>query len=557
MARLNGGDLVVRLLAVEGVTHAFTLLGGHNYELVNACVQQGIRVIDVRHEQQAVHMADAWARATGGLGVAFVDGAPGIVNALPAMQVAYESQVPVLLCTAQGSLAGRDMGVMQAIDQLELLRPVTKWRRTCFEQRRLPEYAATAVRYARSGRPGPVFLDFPLEHLRGEIDEAEVTFPERYRTLARPHADPAQIRAALMLLAAAERPLIVAGSGVFWSQAGDELRAFVEESGIPVLTRNLARGLVPDDHPLCVGFMPSAAFGADCYLVIGTRLDWTIGLGKPPLFAADARAIVVDLLPELIGKNRPLDVGIVGDARAVLGQLRAELPKHRDAWCPSPTWQARTKGSLGYLRQQTVEASGLAQREPERPIHSIQLVQALGAVLRADDICVIDGGYIAAFGIQYLDARSPQGIVWVGSTGHLGVGLPYANAMQLAHPQRRVVALMGDGSFGLCGMELDSAVRHGLPIVVIIANDQGWGEIRDGQRRRFGPNGVVGSQLGLTRYDRMAEALGAHGEYVEQLEELGPALERAFAAGRPALVNVRTDPEQHSSTVSGMPWLIE
>lgn len=557
MTQLNGGDLVVRVLKAEGVTHAFTLVGGHNYELVNACLDHDIRVVDVRHEQQAAHMADAFARATGGLGVAFVDGAPGVVNALPALQVAYESQVPLFLCSAQGSLAGRDIGVMQAIDQLELLRPVTKWRRTCFEQRRLPEYTATAARYARAGRPGPVFLDFPLEHLRATLDEGQISWPARYRSLARPHGDPEQIRAAIMLLSAAQRPLIVAGSGVFWSDAGAELRAFVEESGIPVLTRNLARGLVPDDHPLCVGFMPSGAFGADCYLVLGTRLDWTIGYGRPPLFAEDARAIVVDILPELIGKNRPVDVGIVGDARAVLVQLREELPRHRDAWEVPPVWQARAKGSLAHLRAQAVEQAGVAQRGPEQPIHSIQLVQAVAAATQPDDIVVVDGGYIAAFAIQFLDARAPQGVVWVGSTGHLGVGVPFANAMQLAHPGRRVLALMGDGSFGLCAMEIDTAARHGLPVVIVIANDQGWGEIRDGQRRRFGEERLVGSELGLTRYDLMAVALGLHGEYVERADEIGPAIARAFASGRPAVVNVRTDRDQRSTTVSGMPWIVE
>lgn len=555
MTTLNGGDLVVRMLKQEGVSHVFALLGGHNYELVNACVDHDIRVIDVRHEQQAVHMADAFARATGGLGVAFVDGAPGIVNALPGMQVAYESQVPVLLCTAQGSLAGRDIGVMQAIDQLELLRPVTKWRRTCFEQRRLPEYVSMAVRQARSGRPGPVFLDFPLEHLRSPIDTAAVTFPTNYRTTARAHGDPAQISAALELLAAAERPLIVAGSGVFWSDAGSALRAFAEAGGIPVLARNLARGLLPDDHPLGVGFMPSGAFGADCYLVIGTRLDWTIGYGRPPLFAPEARCIVVDIEPEAIGKNRPVDVGIVGDARAVLEQLTASLPEHSIR--TDPAWQARAKGSLAYLRAQTIEQTGVAQRTSDEPIHSIQLVQALGAVLPTNAITVIDGGYIAAFGIQYLDARAPQGIVWVGSTGHLGVGLAYANAMKLAHPARPVVALMGDGSFGLCAMEFDTAVRHNLPIVVVIANDAGWGEIRDGQRRRFGEARVVGSNLAATPYDQLARAMGGEGETVTRADAIGPAIDRALASGRPTIINVLTDREQRSTTVTGMPWIVE
>lgn len=555
MAQVNGGDLVIKMLQREGVTHLFTLVGGHNYEIVNACLEAGIRVIDVRHEQQAAHMAEGLARFSGGLGVVTVDAAPGLVNAFGGIQVAYESQVPLLIVSAQGSLAGRDIGVMQAIDQLELLRPITKWRRTCFELKRLPEYVAAAVRHARSGRPGPVFLDFPLELLRGKIEEAEVQFPENYRPHARPHADPHDIHAALELLSKAERPLIIAGSGVFWSEAGEELRHFVEATGIPVLTRNMARGLVPEDHPLALGMMPSGAAGGDAYLVIGTRLEWTIGYGRPPLFAPDAKVIHVDIHPEAIGKTRGADVGISGDAKAVLSQMNATLGDYM--FHVPKEWQMRAKGSVGYMQEQAAKAVGLADRDPERPMHSIQLVRALKAWLPRDSTTVVDGGYIAAFALQELEARVPQGLMWVGITGHLGVGVGHAIAAKLVHPERPTIALMGDGSFGLCAMEFDTAVRHRIPIIVVIANDQGWGEIRDGQRRRFGEKGIVGSELGLTRYDQMAVALGGHGEFVERPQDLAAALERALASGKAAIVNVKTDPEQRSTTVSGMPWIIE
>jgi acetolactate synthase-1/2/3 large subunit len=555
LATLNGGDLVIRQLQREGVSHLFTIIGGHNYEIVNACREAGIRVIDVRHEQQAAHMAEGWARCTGQLGVCTVDAAPGLVNALGGLQVAYESQVPILIVTAQGSLAGRDIGVMQAIDQLELVRPITKWQRTCFDIRRIPEYVATAARYAMSGRPGPVFLDFPLELLRGSVDETEVTFYDRYRISSRPHADPSDIRAALELLQQAERPLMVVGSGVFWSEAGEELSKFVEATSIPFMARNMARGLIPDDHPLALGMMPSGAAGADVYLVIGTRLEWTIGYGRPPLFPPDAKLIHVDIRPEVIGKTREADIGIAADAQAVLKQLNEHVKAY--PFRVSPEWQARTKGSVAYMQNQAAENAGIATREPERPMHSIQLVRALKAWLGRGSITVVDGGYIAAFALQELEARSPGGVMWVGITGHLGVGVAYANAAKLANPERTVVALMGDGSFGLCAMEFDTAVRHSIQTLTVIANDQGWGEIRDGQRRRFGEEGIVGSQLGLTRYDQMAIALGGHGEFVRSPEELGPALDRALASGKPAIINVQTDPQQRSTTVTGMPWIIE
>ncbi len=554
--RLNGGDLIVRTLKQAGVTHCFTIVGGHNYQIVNACLDEGIRVVDVRNEMSTGHMADALARFTGRPALVTVDAAPGLVNAVPGIEVAYEAQVPMIVTCAQGSLQGREVGVMQAIDQLRLLRPITKWQRTCFDLKRLPEYTSMAVRHATTGRPGPVFLDFPLELLGATVDEDEIVFPEKYRTAARPLGDPALVNEALGILRVAKKPLIVAGSGVWWAGAGEDLLKFVEATGIPILARNLARGLVPDDHPLCCGFYPTPCAGADAFLVLGTRLDWTIGFGQFPLFDRDAKVIQVDITPEVIGKNRPIDVGIVGDAGQVLRQLNAALPAVGE-WAMDPGWPARAKGTLFAMREDTAKGARLDERPEGRLMHSIQLVQELARCLDREAIKIVDGGYIGAFGIQYLDANVPGGVTWVGSAAHLGVGLAYAIAGKLAHPDKPVMALMGDGSFGLCAMEFDTAVRHNLPIVVVIANDEGWGEVRDGQRRRFGEDHIVATQLGATRYDEMARALGGHGEFVDRVEEIAPAIQRAFESGLPAIVNVHTDPEQRSTAVTGLPWITE
>jgi acetolactate synthase-1/2/3 large subunit len=485
-----------------------------------------------------------------------VDAAPGLVNAVSGIEVAYEAQVPMIVVCSQGSLEGRDIGVMQAIDQLRLLRPITKWQRSCYDLKRLPEYTSMAVRYATTGRPGPVFLDFPQELLSATVEEDGITFPQQYRTAARPLGDPALVLEAVEILSAAKRPLVVAGSGVWWAGAGEELLRFVEATGMPILTRNLARGLVPDDHPLCCGFYPTPAAGADAFLILGTRLDWTIGFGQFPLFDREAKVIQVDLTPEAIGKNRAIHVGIVGDAGQVLRQLNASLTEFPD-WQMDPFWPKRAKATLEAMRQDTAQGAKLEQRPKDRLMHSIQLVQELARCLEREAIKVVDGGYIGAFGIQYLDANVPGGVTWVGSAAHLGVGLAYAIAGKLAHPERQVVALMGDGSFGLCAMEFDTAVRYHVPIVVVIANDEGWGEVRDGQRRRFGEDRVVGTQLAATRYDEMAKALGGYGEYVERPEEIAPAIERALASGLPAIINVHTDPEQRSAAVSGLPWITE
>ncbi|MFZ5916075.1 MAG: SDR family NAD(P)-dependent oxidoreductase [Chloroflexota bacterium] len=554
--RLTGGGLVVRTLARAGVTHCFTIVGGHNYQLVDACLDEGLTVVDVRHEMNAAHMADAWARFTGRPALVTVDAAPGLVNAFPGIEVACEAQVPMIIVCAQGSLEGRDVGVMQAVDELRLLRPVTKWQRTCFDLKRLPEYAATAVRYATTGRPGPVFLDFPLELLGATVEESEITWPQGYRVESRPLADPALVRQALDVLSKAKKPLIVAGSGVFWAGAGAELLQFVEATGIPILTRNLARGLVPDDHPLACGFYPTPCAGADAFFILGTRLDWTIGFGQFPLFDREARVVQVDIAPEAIGKNRPIHVGIHADAGQVLRQLLAELPNVQ-GWAMDPGWPARARGALLVMRQETAAGAKLDERPKDRLMHTIQLVQELARCLPREAIKIVDGGYSGAFGIQYLDANAPGGVTWVGSAAHLGVGVAYALAAKLAHPDQPVVALMGDGSFGLCAIEFDTAVRHNLPIVVVVANDEGWGEVRDGQRRRFGEERIVATQLGAVRYDEMARALGGYGEFVERVEDIAPAIRRAFDSGLPAVINVHTDPEQRSTAVAGLPWITE
>jgi acetolactate synthase-1/2/3 large subunit len=325
---------------------------------------------------------------------------------------------------------------------------------------------------------------------------------------------------------------------------------------MPILTRNLARGLVPDDHKLACGFYPTPAAGADAFLILGTRLDWTIGFGQFPLFDRGAKVIQVDIVPEVIGKNRPIDVGIVGDVGQVLRQLLAALPDFAGQ-AMDPEWPARAKGALLAMRQDTASSAKLDERPQDGLMHSIQLVQALAECLPREAIKIVDGGYSGAFGIQYLDANVPGGVTWVGSAAHLGVGLAYAIGGKLAHPDKPVVAFMGDGSFGLCAMEFDTAVRHGLSIVVVIANDEGWGEVRDGQRRRYGDERIVGTQLGATRYDEMAIALGGHGEFVDRVEEIAPAIQRAFDSGLPAIVNVHTDPEQRSTAVAGLPWITE
>ncbi|HHW75254.1 MAG TPA: thiamine pyrophosphate-binding protein [Firmicutes bacterium] len=544
---LLGGGLVARALKNEGVETIFSLSGGHINPIYNGCVTEGIRIIDTHHEQAAVHAAEGWARFTGRPGVAVATAGPGVVNALPGMAVASQSAVPLVLIGGRSSLVRRDMGAMQDMDQLSLMRPLTKWARQVYQVERIPEYVAAAFREAVSGRPGPVFLEIPVDIMHEKRAPEQVRFPENYYSRARPCAGEEDITGAVRLLTEAKRPLILAGSGVFWSGASDELTGFAESRRLPVYTRNMGRGTFPEDHELAGGFFPIGLMQADLVLILGTRLDWTVGYGRPPLLGTATKTIHVDIEASVIGQNRPATVGLVGDIKAILRQLERSLdPKKMQI---EETWPQ----TIQVLRQAARESAFQGVSPVDGLIHPALLCRELGALLPPETMLVVDGGDIAGFAVLTMEARTPASLIWIGAFGHLGVGLPFALAGGLANPERPVVLLTGDGAFGLSAMEFDTAVRHEVPLTVVIANDGGWGQIRRGQRRDYGR--TVGVELGVTRYDLIAETLGGGGAYVEKMAQLQPALEKALGSGGPSCINVKTDPD---SGFSGMdlPWKI-
>jgi acetolactate synthase-1/2/3 large subunit len=544
----RGGDLVVRALKEEGVKYIFGLSGGHINTIFDACIDFGIKIIDTRHEQAAVNMAEGWARFTGRPGVAVVTAGPGAVNAFPGVAVAMQSGSPVVIISGRSSIERRDIGAMQDMDQIEVMHPVTKWSRSVYKTNRICEYMTSAFRQARSGRPGPVFLEIPIDIVDGESHIEEVVWCKAYRTEHRPYGDPLAIEKAAGLLSRAQRPVIVAGGGVWWSGAGEEFRAFVEATNIPFYSRNMARGIIPDDHPLSGGMFPAGLTQADVVLIVGTKLDWTIAYGRPPIFHPDIKVIQVDIEQEEIGKNRPVDIGIPGDARAVLSQLGQAMGGKYKA---PDSWVATVKAMMGGVRTQFAGD----MRKSGSPVHPARLAQEVREFLPRDAGLVIDGGDIAVFANVLLDAYSPGSLVWVGGFGHLGVGVPYANAAKLAHPEKPVALLAGDGSFGFSLMELDTAVRHRIPIVCVVANDGGWGQIRREQKAKYGRDRVIGSQLGLRPYHKVVEAMGGYGELVERTEDIKGAMERAFKSGLPACINVITDPEPKFPGMD-FPWQI-
>jgi acetolactate synthase-1/2/3 large subunit len=429
------------------------------------------------------------------------------------------------------------MEAFQEIDQVAIVRPITKWAERGLDARRIPELAATAFRQATSGRPGPVYLDLPGDVLGSQVDGAAAALPVPWRPAPRPPGDPAAIQEAVALLARAERPLLLGGSGVWWSDGAEAFQHLVEATGIPFFTTPISRGTVPEDHPLALPNARAKAFAeVDVLLAVGTRFNFIIQFGQAPRFPADMKVIQVDVNPAEIGHNRRVDVPIVGDARAVLQQLAAEACGSID-----PTRYAAWVSRLRAIdaRRQTELAKLL--NADQVPIHPLRLCKEVRDFLRRDAILVVDGQEILNYGRQSIPTFLPGHRLNSGPFGCMGMGLPFGVGAKVARPDAQVVVLHGDGSFGINAMEKDTAVRHRIPVLVVISNNGGWSADPDGVK--------PGRDLGFTRYDRVAEGLGAHGEFVEKPHEIRPALERASASGRPAVVNVITDPKARVHTV--------
>ncbi len=537
MTTVDGGHLVVKALKTEGVQHLFVLSGNHNQSILNACLDETVNVIDTRHEHAAVQIADGWARVTGQPGVALVTAGVGTINAMPGMAVAFQSASPVVLIAPQIPLYQIDTGHGQQLDQLQLLRPITKWAATCHETQRIPEYISMAFRHACSGRQGPVFVEIPSDVLETSVAQDSVPFPFAYRTTSKPEGDAPQVQQAVELLLDSERPLVIAGSGVWWSGAGDELRAFIEAAQIPLSLSMMGRGCVAEDHPLCFGPIRAGAKRADVILVLGARLNQWLANGRPPLFGTDQTWIQVDIDASEIGRNRPINIGIVGDVKAVLRQMiklvRLKGTKGRDSWIEECREYVRE-------RRKRIETNLTSDRAP---IHPLRLCKEIGDFLSRDATIIVDGGDIAIFAIQALRVNHPGHWLDNGNLGFLGAGVPFGIAAKLARPNKQVLVLSGDGSFGFNSMEFDTAIRHNVPIVAVVGNDSAWGMIKHRQQAIYGPHRVVGTELGFTRYHDLVESLGGYGECVERPQDIAKALQRAFSSNRPACINVRIDPD--------------
>jgi acetolactate synthase I/II/III large subunit len=534
MARITGSELVCRALKHEGVTNIFALAGDHILPILDAMADRDFRIIDTRHEQAAVHMADAWGRITERPGVSMYT-TPGFANAVPGLANALHTESPVISIAGCADLHDLGRGAQQEIDQVGMARPVTKGSFMVDDIRRIPEFIERAMRLAFSGRRGPVHLTIPIDLQEQSVDEDAVVFAEAGVPDKSMPAAAELVRQAIALLRAARRPLLIAGGAAGYTLSGAALERFVETTRLPVLTEEQSRGLIPDDHPYAFGFferglnrVAAKVRDADVVALLGRKQDFAIGFCRPPNVAADAKIIQIDPVPSEIGRNRAVAVGIAGDVTAVLERMTAEAANF--TWEDLP-W---TEELRAVRAAQATWAEDLAR--PDMPMHALFVHKTLKSMLRPDDCLVFDGGDFCHFGRSYLPALKPKRWLYHSSLGMLGSSLPTALAAKVAYPDSRVIMLTGDGAFGFNAMEFDTAVRHKLNIVGILGNDSAWGIDRQIQLGLYGR--PVATDLLQTRYERVVQGLGGYGEFVERPEDLAPALQRALASGRPALLNV-------------------
>jgi acetolactate synthase-1/2/3 large subunit len=540
--KIKAHDLVGRALRRQGVDTAFFLMGGPMLGAMASCIAEGIRMIDVRHEQAAAFMAQAYARLRARPGVCMAASGPGAINLTTGLANALVDCAPVVALGGASPIGSLGRGAFQEIDQIAIMRPVTKWAERVYDPKRIPELIDVAFRQAMAGKPGPVYLDLPGDVLHMEVEEDDIAWPAPPApdAVARPAAPPAAIARAVALLQEAERPVVITGSGILYSQASRALQEFVEAAGVPFYTTPQGRGVVPDDHEYSYPRMRSTALReADLVFIVGTRLNYVIGHGRPPRFSPNARFVRIDIDPaEANAGGANIVLGICADARTALEQLTEALRGRN-----TPARFAEWRGRLARGDRERIAANEEKLSTGQTPIHPLRLCKEVRDFMDRDAILVVDGQEILNFGRQSINTFLPGHRLNSGPFGTMGVGLPFGVGAKAAKPEAQVIVLHGDGSFGLNAMELDTAVRHKLPILVVISLNGGWTADPAGNK--------PGRNLGYTRYDRMAEALGCHAEYVEDPEAIRPALERArraVAEGRVALVNVVTDSKARAQT---------
>ena len=542
--KVSGGHLVARALRNEGVDAIFTLCGGHISDIYDGCLDEGVRIIDVRHEQVAAHAADGYARMTGRLGCAVVTAGPGTTNAVTGVANALRAESPMLLIGGQAASTQHRMGGLQDIPHVDMLRPITKFASSVPATARVADFVAMAAREAFAGAFGPVYLEIPRDILDESVPEhtARIPAPGRSRASTRSVGDLADVERLSEALRHAERPCVLLGQQVWTCRATGAARAFVEQLGIPAYLNGAARGTLPPSHPFLFQLTRKDAFAAaDVVVVVGTPFDFRLRYG------ASLRAPTVaqiDMGFGTVGRNRDVEIGLVGDVGAILHLVAEAVGTVED--------KARAARAEWVARLRDREASLVAARRPAlengaAPIHPYRLAHELDRFLTEDSIFVGDGGDVVTFAGNVVRPKAPGSWMDPGPLGTLGVGTGFAMAAKLAHPAKEVIALFGDGSFAMTAFDIQTAERFGLPYIAVVGNNSHMNQIRCGLIQKYGEErGSVANYLGDVDFEKFADVLGIYGEAVRDPEQIAPALERAREAGTCAIVNVWLDPDVYA-----------
>ena len=528
----HGGRLVARRLKAHGVTKLFTLSGGHIFSIYDGCREEGIDIVDTRHEQTATFAAEGWAKATREPGVAALTAGPGVTNGMSALGSAQGNNSPIVVLAGRAPAARWGQGSLQEMDHVPFVAPLTKLAATPETTAEIPGLVDDAFLAAQAPHSGPAFVDFPMDLVFSEAAE-----PEDGRTAPPagegPEPDGSAMERAIALLKEADRPVIMAGTNLYWGHGEVALLQLAEERGVPVFLNGMGRGCVPADHRLAFSRARGDGLkGADLALVIGVPMDFRLGFGAA--FGEETELVVIDRAEPVRAHPRPVAAELYGGLPAILDALRE-----------GTTGAADTSAWVAHLREQETAKRAKETDElndPRAPLHPMRLYKELGEVLDRNAIVIGDGGDFVSYAGRVIDTYEPGCWMDPGPFGCLGSGPGYALAAKLAHPDRQVVLLQGDGAFGFAGMEFDTLARHGVDVVSVMGNNGIWALEKHPMEFLYGYSVAAELRPG-TRYDKVVEALGGHGELVERPEDLKPALVRAFESGLPALVNVLTDPD--------------
>ena len=546
---ISGGHLVAKALKAEGVDTIFTLCGGHIIDIYDGCLDENIRIVDVRHEQVAAHAADGYARQTGRLGCVVTTAGPGCTNAMTGIATAFRSESPVLHIGGQGALTQHKMGSLQDLPHVDILAPITKFSASVRSTERVADMVAMAARECFAGAPGPSYLEIPRDVLDREVKVDDVTMPApgQYRGSTHSLGDPQDIERLAQILVQAERPAILLGSQVWSARGHTEAIALVRALNIPAYFNGAARGILPPGDPHHFHRTRRDAFNkADVIVIVGTPFDFRMGYGKR--LRNSATVVQIDLDYRTVGKNRDISLGLVGDPGAILGAvLDATTGSHDNGSSGRKTWMEE----LRVLESQKTEKLMAQFTTDKSPISPYRVAWELNQFLKDDTVYIGDGGDVVTISAQAVQPRSPGNWMDPGALGSLGVGTGFAMATKLVHPSKEVLCYYGDGSFGMTAFDMETANRFGAPYIAVIGNNSAMNQIRFGQITKYGEErGDTGNLLGDIPFSKFGEMLGGYGEEVTEAARIAPALQRAReevkSTGKSAVINIWVDPNEYA-----------